>query len=51
MKVQVINQNLLDETMAKAKINVRLRMNHNFHEDLDDPLNRMLNAMEPGTMA
>lgn len=24
-------------------------MNHNFHDRLDDPLNRLINAMEPGT--
>ena len=24
-------------------------MNYNFHETLDDPVNRLLNAMEPGT--
>ena len=24
-------------------------MNYNFHEELDDPVNRLLNAMEPGT--
>jgi cupin fold WbuC family metalloprotein len=24
-------------------------MNHNFHDDLADPINRMLNAFEPGT--
>ena len=27
----------------------RLRLNHNFHDDLADPINRMLNALEPGT--
>jgi len=25
------------------------RMNHNFHDDLADPINRMLNAFETGT--
>ncbi|MDR3252194.1 MAG: WbuC family cupin fold metalloprotein, partial [Tannerella sp.] len=25
----------------------RLRMNHNFHDRLDDPLNRLINAIEP----
>ncbi len=24
-------------------------MNHNFHDDLADPISRMLNALEPGT--
>lgn len=34
---------------AKALQSPRLRMNYNFHERLDDPINRLLNAMEPGT--
>lgn len=47
--MKLITEQLLDETTAKAKINPRLRMNYNFHEELDDPVNRLLNAMEPGT--
>lgn len=27
----------------------RLRMNYNFHESFDDPIQRMLNALEPDT--
>ncbi|WP_080903845.1 WbuC family cupin fold metalloprotein [Parabacteroides sp. Marseille-P3160] len=44
-----IDRTLLDETTARAKVSPRLRMNYNFHEKLDDPVNRLLNAMEPGT--
>lgn len=44
-----IDKQLLDSTSAKAKQSPRLRMNYNFHEQLDDPVNRLLNAMEPGT--
>lgn len=47
--MKIINTQLLDETTAKAKQSPRLRMNYNFHEELDDPVNRLLNAMEPGT--
>ncbi|MDR2041763.1 MAG: WbuC family cupin fold metalloprotein [Tannerella sp.] len=47
--MKIINDLLLDETTARAKRSPRLRMNYNFHEDLNDPLNRLLNAMEPGT--
>ncbi|MDR3260370.1 MAG: WbuC family cupin fold metalloprotein [Tannerella sp.] len=47
--MKLINEPLLDETTAKAKNAPRLRMNFNFHEDLNDPVNRLLNAMEPGT--
>ncbi len=45
----VINKQLLDETSAKAVQNERLRMNYNIHKQLDEPVNRMLNALEPGT--
>jgi cupin fold WbuC family metalloprotein len=48
-RMKIINDVLLDETTARAKSSPRLRMNCNFHEDLNDPVNRLLNAMEPGT--
>ena len=32
-----------------AKLSVRKRMNHNFHKEYTDPVQRMLNAVEPGT--
>ena len=44
-----IDTSLLDQVSAKAKASARKRMNHNFHQTADDLLNRMLNAMEPGT--
>jgi len=44
-----IDNQLLNEVSARAKVSPRLRMNYNFHERLDDPVNRLLNAMEPGT--
>ena len=47
--MKLIDKKLLDETTAKAKQSPRLRMNYNFHEKPDDPVNRLLNAMEPGT--
>ncbi|MDR0699737.1 MAG: WbuC family cupin fold metalloprotein [Tannerella sp.] len=47
--MKLIDEKLLDETTARAKQSPRLRMNHNFHESLDDPVNRLINAMEPGT--
>lgn len=47
--MKLINDALLNETIEKAKQSPRLRMNYNFHEELDDPVNRLLNAMEPGT--
>ena len=48
-KVMVIDENLLNEVSSQAKSSPRLRMNHNFHQGLDDKCHRMLNAVEPGT--
>ena len=44
-----IDLNLLDQTSQKARISPRLRMNYNFHSGPKDTMQRMLNAMEPGT--
>ncbi|MEI7595546.1 MAG: WbuC family cupin fold metalloprotein [Bacteroidota bacterium] len=44
-----INQELLNNLISKAKLSPRKRMNYNFHNEDADPLQRMLNAMEPGT--
>lgn len=44
-----IDKELLDILTAKARQTARLRMNHNFHSGPEDPLQRLLNAMEPGT--
>jgi cupin fold WbuC family metalloprotein len=45
----IINESLLDSVAAKARQSPRKRMNHNFHATLDDPLQRMLNWLEPDT--
>lgn len=47
--MKIIDTELLDRTTREAKESVRLRMNHNFHERLDDPVHRLLNAVEPDT--
>lgn len=47
MQYKIIDEALLNATTDLAKASPRLRMNHNFHEDLNDPINRLLNAMEP----
>ena len=47
--MKIINEQLLNETTERAKQSPRLRMNYNCHEKLDDPVNRLINAMEPGT--
>jgi cupin fold WbuC family metalloprotein len=44
-----INAELLDEVSAKARLSPRLRMNYNIHPELSDPVQRLLNALEPWT--
>lgn len=50
MVLQLINQQLLDMVIAEAQSSPRLRMNYNLHSDLNDKCQRLLNAMEPGTI-
>jgi cupin fold WbuC family metalloprotein len=44
-----IDWELLDDTTAKAVAAPRRRMNHNFHQHFSDTMQRMLNAIEPGS--
>jgi len=41
---------LLDKVTEQAKASDRLRMNFNLHDSLDSKAQRLLNALEPGTM-
>ena len=45
-----ITQALLDDLTEKAKTSPRLRMNQDLRNSPDDQSQRMLNAMEPGTV-
>ncbi len=45
----IINDFLLNRISEKASQSERLRKNYNFHHYDADPMQRMLNAMEPGT--
>jgi len=47
--LKIVSKELLDELSQKAADSSRKRINQNFHDDLADPINRMLNAFEPGT--
>ena len=47
--MKLITTTLLDSVTAAAEKSARLRMNYNFHDSLDEPLHRLLNAVEPGT--
>ena len=48
--MRLINNTLLDEVTDQAKKSPRLRMNHNFHDSLNAKAQRMLNALEIGTV-
>ena len=45
-----IDVTLLDELTAQAKVSPRLRMNFDLRNSPDDQSQRMLNALEPGTV-
>lgn len=46
----LIDDNLLDKVTEQAKASERLRMNYNLHDSLEAKAQRLLNALEPGTM-
>ena len=46
----IITYQLLDTISTQAKESPRLRMNYNLHESLDAKVQRLFNAMEPGTV-
>jgi len=47
--LKIVSPQLLDSMSEKAGAIPRRRLNYSFHDDLADPINRMLNAFEPGT--
>ncbi|HLV68704.1 MAG TPA: WbuC family cupin fold metalloprotein, partial [Polyangiaceae bacterium] len=47
--VQLIDAELLEQTLARARSSVRLRTNHNFHSSADSNPHRFLNALVRGT--
>ena len=49
MNITILDDALLVDLSAQARNNPRLRKNHNLHASLDDPCQRLLNAMEPGS--
>ena len=46
----LINKALLDELTEKAKSSPRLRANYDLRDSAEDDSQRMLNAIEPGTV-
>ena len=47
--MDIIDLDLLDSVTERASNSPRLRMNHNFHANLDAKAQKLLNALEPGT--
>ena len=47
--MQLIDDLLLNLVSEEAKASLRLRMNYNFHLSPNSPVQRLLNALEPGT--
>lgn len=45
-----IDQVLLDRLTEQAKVSPRLRMNYDLRDSVDDKSQRMLNAIEPGSL-
>ena len=46
----IIDSHILDALTAQAKASVRLRMNYDLRNSAEDGSQRMLNAIEPGTV-
>lgn len=48
--MEIIDQELLNSISKQAEESPRLRMNNNFHPSNDSKAQRLLNALEPGTV-
>ena len=48
--MKLINEDLLNEVTLQAKNTPRLRMNFNLHDNLEAKAQRLLNALELGTV-
>lgn len=47
--LKIIDETLITRLSAQAAATPRKRLNHNLHPTLDDPIQRLCNAFEPGT--
>jgi cupin fold WbuC family metalloprotein len=45
----IIDEKILEQLTKQAKANPRKRQIHNFHKSAEEPIHRMLNALEPET--
>lgn len=47
--MKIIDQNLMDELTSKAIQAPRKRVHYNLHQSLDEPIHRLVMAVEPGS--
>ena len=47
--MKIVDNDFLEKLSSQAKASNRLRKNYNFHESMDDPIQRLLNAFEPNS--
>lgn len=46
----LLTSNIIDSLSKQASNSSRLRLNYNLHESFEDSVQRMFNALEPGTI-
>ena len=46
----LLRDSIINQVTEEAKQSPRLRMNYNLHESVEDSVQRMFNALEPGTI-
>ena len=47
--MKIIDKKIIEDTIQKAELSERKRMNYNIHESLDEDFHKMINAFQPGT--
>lgn len=45
----LLNEDIITRVTQRAQASTRLRMNYNLHESYEDSVQRMFQALEPGT--
>lgn len=48
--MKIFDDSFFSALLAQAAESPRLRQNHNLHDSFDDPVQRMFNALQPGTV-
>ena len=46
----LLTQSIINKVIIQARKSTRLRMNYNLHESFNDSVQRMFNAIEPGSI-